>query len=70
MMLSKRKVLLNYNGEVHTYYTHSSSDNKALQNARCRLEDELGKVRGTLKNYFKDKPNFEVKSFKGGKSNE
>lgn len=62
MPIIKRQVWLNYNGENHIYYTYASSDARALKNARCKLEDELGKMRGALKNYFNgDKPNFEVK---------
>ena len=53
----KRQVWLNYQGENHIYYRVSKSDLQALYQAINSLEKELGKIPGSLKGYFKTKPN-------------
>lgn len=61
-MILKRQILLNYQGENHIYYRPAPSDLKALLLAIRQLEKDLGKVPGSLTNYFKYKPHsWEVK---------
>ncbi len=52
-----RKIVLNYNNEVSTFYRAASSDEQALMFAIWALEEELGLIKGSLKNYFASKPN-------------
>lgn len=46
------KIVLNYGGEIKTYYVHAYSEVQALLLAIRKLETELNLERGALRNYF------------------
>ena len=52
-----RKIILNYQGEIHIYYRVAKSDAQAAMYAIHALEEKLGKVRGALVSYFKQNNN-------------
>jgi hypothetical protein len=52
-----KKIILNHNNEVSTFYRVASSDEQALMFAIWALEEELGLIKGSLKNYFAGKKN-------------
>lgn len=59
----KRYIILNYSGQNHEYWRVTTSDKSALIQAIRQLEIDLGKVPGSLRNYFLkgDRQNWEVK---------
>jgi hypothetical protein len=52
-----KKIILNHNNEVSVFYLVASSDEQALMFAIWILEEELGLIKGSLKNYFINKEN-------------
>jgi hypothetical protein len=58
--MQKFKVILNHSGELHTFYTTTSTPSRALRNAVTRLAKKL-KVNYTfLLQKFNTKDNFKV----------
>lgn len=53
----KRKIWLNYEGQNYEFYRVANSDKQAVLFATRELERMLGKVNGSLRNYFLYKPN-------------
>jgi len=55
------KVVLNWYGELHTFYTNSVSDSRALHNAVTRLASKLQVSRYRIRQYFnKDVANYYI----------
>jgi len=50
----KYKVLINYHNEVHIFYTHSKSDDKALDNCIKKLSKKVGYTYGFVRCYVRD----------------
>lgn len=57
------KIILNYFGEIHTFYRNAKSEKMAKNYAIFELEKKVGKVKFSLLKYF-DKLNFEVVKLK------
>ena len=58
----KYKITLNWYGEVHTIYTSSSTEQRALNNATTRLAATLGMSRAYVKCFFLgERDNFKIK---------
>lgn len=59
------KVTLNWYGEIHTFYTSSTTKRKALSNAMIQLAKELVRSNYSVRQYFNDgKDKYEVKWWK------
>ena len=58
----KRYIILNWSGENHKYWRVTSSDKDALIKAIRQLEEDLGKMPGSLRKHFLqgDRNNWEV----------
>ena len=62
MIKKKYRVNLNWYGEVHTFFTSSSTEKKALTNAISQLAKKNGYNRAFVKRFFLgDKDNFSIK---------
>jgi hypothetical protein len=58
---TKYLVTLNWYGEVHTIYTSSSTEQRALNNAICQLAAKVGYCRSYVKCFFLgEKDNFKI----------
>lgn len=57
----KRHVLLSYNDDNFSFYPIASSDKQALVLSIRELENKLGKMHGSLRKYFVDKNNWEIR---------
>ena len=58
---NKYKVTLNWSGELHTFWTSSSTEKRALNNAVAQLAEKLGRDRIYVKrSFFGEKDNFKV----------
>ena len=63
-MKDKKKYLvtLNWYGEIHTLYTSSSTEQKALTNAICQLAKKISYDLAYVKRFFLgDKDNYKIK---------
>lgn len=57
----KYKVTINWFGEVHELYTHSNSDNKALDNCIMQLSKIVGFNYDMVRAYVRDgKPKYTI----------
>ena len=50
--MPRYKVSLNRNGEVHTFFTQSKSEERGVRNCVKRLEKKLDLRSGALRGYF------------------
>ena len=62
MKTSKYKVTLNWSGELHTFWTSSSTEKRALENAVTRLAQKLGKSSrmSVKRSFFGEKDNYTI----------
>jgi len=62
----ERYILLEYEGTNYEFHKLAASDDKSILCAVRSLESKLGKMRGGLKQYFKENPeNIVVKFWEG-----
>lgn len=54
------KVTLNWHGEIHEFYTHATSETKALRQACGRLSNRVGRLYKHVRPKFSDKDNYNI----------